>query len=212
MGGHRGNVDHAVFHAQAGRLPRGAFQFPFPMVGGVIETQGQLHMVMPGGPVQGHAGVQAPAEQHGCFHLVHGGALKGTVFRVVFRHGGQLDAAAGGKTAFHLQPAGGDGGHQVVRDAVDDLFVKGGIVAVGGQIIFEGLGFHAVLVRNVNDRQVAGVRLPGDGAQGGKLVRVQRDGVGPRAAVGEGLQLGVVRAGEEGTLGTEEGQMVVRHG
>ena len=129
----------------------------------------------------------------------------------MFGHGGELDAAAGGEPALHLQPAGGDGRHEVIRDAVDDLFVEGGIVAVGGQVVLEGLGFHTVSVRYVGDRQVAGVRLAGDGAEGGKFVRVQRDGVGARAAVGEGFQLGVVRAGEEGALGAEKGQ-IVRHG
>ena len=47
---------------------------------------------------------------------------------------------------------------------------------------------------------MAGVRLPGDGAEGGEFMGVQRDGVGTRAAVGEGFQLGVVRVGEEGAL------------
>ena len=73
MGGNRGDVDNAVFYAETGRLPRGAFQLPFGVVGGVVKAEGQLHVVVFVRPVQGRAGVQAPAEQDGGFHSFHGG-------------------------------------------------------------------------------------------------------------------------------------------
>lgn len=199
------------------------------VVAAVVEGEGACDGVVLLGPVEGGGGVQTAGEEYG---YVHGGAalwkkgrkrwcmgkkrrnLEGAVFGLVLGDGGELDAAAGAKAAFYFHPGGGDGGDEIVEDAVDDLFVEGGVVAVGSEVVFEAFGFDALVCRAVGDGEVAGVRLAGHGAEGGELVRVEYDGVGPlRGAVREGFEFGVVGGGEEGGVLAEEGEVFgVVHG
>ena len=168
MGGDGGNVNHAVFYAQTGGPPGSAFQLSFRVVGGIVKAEGHPDAVVPVGPVQGYAGVQSPLSSTAVSILsmvwITGGGFPDCVR--LLRSAG---CRRGGEAAFHLQPPRGNGGHQIIRDAVDDLFIKSRVVAVGGQVVFERFGFHALFRRNVGDRQVTGIRLTGNGAEGGKI-------------------------------------------
>ena len=118
---------------------------------------------------------------------------------------GELDAATGGEAAADEGLAGGGGGDEVVEDAVDDGFVEGGVVAVGGEVEFEGFGFDAEGVGDVEDLDVGGVGLTGDGAEGGEVGGAEVDGVvAARGAIGEGFEAGFVRGGGEAVLGAAE--------
>lgn len=134
------------------------------MVGGVVEAEGTGDAALPGGPVQGNGGVESSAEQD-CDGLRSGHGVQRAVFRLVLGDGGELDAAACAEAAFDFHPCGMDGGDEVIEDAVDDLLVESRVVAIGGEVVFEGFRFYAMFRRAVGDGEVARVRLPGDGAE-----------------------------------------------
>lgn len=187
--GNGGDVNLMVGDAEMFRLPAGAGEFMAGVVAAVVKCQGSGYLVVPAGPMESGGGIQPAGEEN---RDIHGS--EGAVFRLVFGDGGELDAAAGAKAAFHFHPHRGDGRHQVIQDAVDDLLIESRVVAVGDEVIFQALGFHNFLSRAVGDGQVAAVRLPGDGAEGGELVRVEHDGIAPlRAAVRERFQLCFIR-------------------
>lgn len=127
--------------------------------------------------------------------------LEGAILRLMLGDGGQLDAATCAKSTYNLHPCWGDGGNEVIQDAVDDLLIEGGVVAVGGEVVLEALRFNAGFSGAVSDGEVAAIGLSRDGAEGAKLMRVKHDAVGAlRAAVGESFKFGFFGGVEEGRV------------
>ena len=111
---------------------------------------------------------------------------------------GELNAAARTELTGHLHPCRVNSSYEVIQNAVDNLLIESGIVAEGNEVVLEALCLHHFFCRGLGDGQLAAVRLPGDGSEGGKLVRGECYHVGAlRAAVGECLQLSVLGAAEK---------------
>jgi len=106
----------------------------------------------------------------------------------------QRQAATGHELAFNLHFAGLTRLDEVVQNSVDDVFVEGTDVAIGGKVKLQGLGLNAQLVWDIIDEDLGEVRLAGDWAQGGKIGAVEADGVGAAwFGVGKGLNLSPLR-------------------
>ena len=93
-----------------------------------------------------------------------------------FDYGG--DAAAGTEVADDLGPDGVAGFDDVVKDLVDDVFLEDAEVAVGEEVLFEGLELEAALAGHVANGEAAEVREAGLGADGGELGVVDEDFIG----------------------------------
>ena len=74
-------------------------------------------------------------------------------------------AATGRKSAFDSHATGFAHGDQIVENPIHDLFIEGGRVAKGGEVIFQGFGLHAFDGGNVFDDQLGVVGLSGHWAK-----------------------------------------------
>ena len=125
--------------------------------------------------------------------------LEGHVWEV--RLGSEPDAAARGELATNRCPARSGGGHQIIEDAIDDIFVEGRGIPEAGEVKLHGFGFDAPLIRHIRNVQAGGVRLAGDGAQGAEFRVIQTDRIiALGIAIGERFQRGGVRRGGEPAL------------
>jgi len=88
------------------------------------------------------------------------------------------DAAAGAEVADDFGPDGVAGFDYVVEDLVDDVFLEDAEVAVGEEVLLEGLELEAGLAGHVADGDAAKVGEAGLGADGGELGVVDEDLVG----------------------------------
>jgi hypothetical protein len=102
---------------------------------------------------------------------------------------GELDAASGGEAAFDNGLAGFADFDEVVQHSVDDDFVEGGLIPIGGEVKLEAFRLHAELVRNVAYLQMCAVWLASHRTQAAELRRVQMNGVVPLwRAIGEDVE------------------------
>src|ERR1700678_478742 len=88
------------------------------------------------------------------------------------------DAAAGAAVADDFYPDRIAGFDDVVENLVDDVLLEDAEVAIGEEILFEGLEFEAGLAGHVADGEAAEVGQAGLGADGGELGVVDEDLVG----------------------------------
>jgi hypothetical protein len=88
------------------------------------------------------------------------------------------DAAAGAEVAYDNGPDGVAGFDDVVENLVDDVFLEDAQVAVGEEILLEGLEFEAALAGHVADGETAEVGETRFGADAGELGIVHEDLVG----------------------------------
>src|SRR6202040_47741 len=88
------------------------------------------------------------------------------------------DAAAGAEVADDDGPDWVAGFDDVVEDLVDDVFLEDARVAVGEEVLLEGLEFEAAAAGHVADGEAAKVGEAGLGADGGELGVVDEDLVG----------------------------------
>ena len=88
------------------------------------------------------------------------------------------DASAGAEVAGDDGPDGVGGFDYVVEDLVDDVFLEDAEVAIGEEILLEGLEFEAGLAGHVADGETAEVGQAGLGADAGELGVVDEDFVG----------------------------------
>ncbi len=88
------------------------------------------------------------------------------------------DASAGAEVAYDDCPDGIAGFDDVVEDLVDDVFLEDAEVAIGEEILLEGLELEAALAGHVADGEAAEVGEPGLGADAGELGIVDEDLVG----------------------------------
>ena len=110
------------------------------------------------------------------------------------------DAAAGAEVADDFGPDGVAGFDDVVEDLVDDVFLEDAEVAVGEEVLLEGLELEAAVAGHVADGEAAEVGEAGLGADGGELGVVDEDLVGAE----------LVRPGfDGGKFGVEAGLRVV---
>src|ERR1700761_4389979 len=79
------------------------------------------------------------------------------------------DAAAGAEVADDDGPDWVAGFDYVVEDLVDDVLLKDAQVAIGEEVLLEGLQFEAALAGHVADGDAAEVGQAGLGADGGEL-------------------------------------------
>jgi len=127
--------------------------------------------------------------------------LERAVLWLMLGDSGQLDASTCAKATYNLHPCWGDGGNEVIQNAVDNLLVEGGVVAVGREVVLEALRFNACFSGAVSDGEMAAIGLSRDRAESAKLMRVEHDGVGAlRAAVGEAFKFGFFGGVEEGRV------------
>lgn len=103
--------------------------------------------------------------------------------------GGEADAAAWGEISADDRFFGGDGGDDVLQDAIDDFLIEGLMIAKRGEVEFERLGLDAHLIGNVADLDARGIGLTSDGAERRKFGKIEMHPVVVLwAAVGEGFQ------------------------
>jgi hypothetical protein len=88
------------------------------------------------------------------------------------------DAAAGTEVADYLCPDWITGFDYVVEDLIDDVFLKDAEVAVGEEVLLEGLELEALLARHIANGEAAEVGQAGLGADRGELGIVDEDLVG----------------------------------
>jgi hypothetical protein len=107
------------------------------------------------------------------------------------------DAAAGAEVADDFGPDGVAGFDDVVEDLIDDVFLEDAEVAVGEEVLLEGLELEAGFAGHVADGEAAEVGKAGLGADGGELGVVDEDLVGLElVAPGfDGGELGVEASG-----------------
>src|SRR6266851_5752089 len=77
------------------------------------------------------------------------------------------DAASGAEVADYLGPDGVGGFDDVVEDLVDDVLLEDAEVAIGEEVLLEGLELEALLAGHVADGEGADVRrVPTRGSSG----------------------------------------------
>jgi len=64
-----------------------------------------------------------------------------------------------------------DRADHVIQDSISDPFGKDGLTAIGSEVLFERLAFETAAVGRVSDCDLRKIRLAGDGAVGGELLR-----------------------------------------
>ena len=87
----------------------------------------------------------------------------------MFSDHGERETAARNELAFDFHFSRMADPHQVIQDAIDDLFVEGVNVAVGGEIKLERFGLDALLVRDVINQDFSKVGLTRHGAKRSKF-------------------------------------------
>src|ERR1700727_2711659 len=85
--------------------------------------------------------------------------------------------------------AGVGGCDDVVEDLVDDVLLEDAEVAIGEEVLLEGLQIHALFAGHVTDGEAAEVGEAGLGADGGELGGVDEDLAGLEL-IGPGLDGG----------------------
>src|SRR5579871_6001912 len=101
------------------------------------------------------------------------------------------DAATDVKVTAHGHSTRMTGRDKVVQDPVDDRLVIDTLLAIGVEVEFQRLQFQAEPVRYIVDGDGGKVRLPGLGADGGKLrAGVYDTIVALRAGIVKNLQQG----------------------
>ena len=110
------------------------------------------------------------------------------------RFTGELDTAACREFPAHdglLRSACAD---QVIENLIHDHFIEGGMVAVGGEVELERLGFHTEAGRDIQDLDVSRVGLTRDGAERAEIRCAEVDRVkAALCSVRESLQHGLGR-------------------
>ncbi len=133
-------------------------------------------------------GGQLASRGFGVFHAGVGGGDDGG------------DAAARTEVADDDGPDGVGGFDDVVEDLVDDILLEDAEIAVGEEILLEGLQLHAFAAGHIADGEATEVGETGLGADGGELGVVDEDLVG----------LELIRPGlDRGEGGVEAGFCVV---
>jgi hypothetical protein len=88
------------------------------------------------------------------------------------------DAAAGTEITYDNGPDGVAGFDDVVEDLIDDVFLEDAEVAVGEEVLLEGLELEAALSGHVANGEAAEVGETGLGADAGELGVIDEDLVG----------------------------------
>ena len=65
------------------------------------------------------------------------------------------------KGPFDSHAAGVAHSDKIIENSIHDLFIEGGRIAKGGEVVFQGLRLHAFDGRNVFDHQLGKVWLAG---------------------------------------------------
>src|SRR4051794_9848202 len=95
----------------------------------------------------------------------------------VLGNNGKRETSASDEFTFNPHAAGLTGGNEVVEDAIDDFLVEGRDIPIRREIKFQGLGFDALLIRNILKVNLGEVRLAGYRTQGSKFWRVDTNPV-----------------------------------
>ncbi len=72
----------------------------------------------------------------------------------------ELYAPTRAKAPLDAHPCGRDSGDEVIKDAIDHLLIKGGMIAEGGEVVLEALCLDYRSRRAISNRQVTAIWLP----------------------------------------------------